>query len=295
MLAARGYPTLLVAAALAVTTSMVACARQSAGPGSAAAPAAQGTVSPGAQPTAELQYLQHSGWIVRTPTHVLVFDYVERLPSGIALPDSLKLTADSFDKRRVMVFVSHGHEDHFDKVVQDWKRARPDIQYVVGAPGVELPGAKVMKPRESWSADGVEVKTTASTDEGVGFLVTVDGLTLYHAGDHARWVDAVDADFMAEIDWLKRAAPRIDIALFPIATGSACEPRAAIADGVRAAARVLAPRVLIPMHVGCPDRLALYAQFGAASATAAPTTQVVAPAARGARFRYAGGSMSARR
>ena len=35
-----------------------------------------------AAPDVDLQYLQHSGWIVRTPMHVLVFEYVERLPSG---------------------------------------------------------------------------------------------------------------------------------------------------------------------------------------------------------------------
>src|SRR5712691_5054529 len=85
-----------------------------------------------AQPAADLQYLQHSGWIVRTAAHVLVFDYVESLPQGNQLPSDLRLTTESFDKRRVVVFVSHGHMDHFSSVIQGWASKRPDIQYIVG-------------------------------------------------------------------------------------------------------------------------------------------------------------------
>ena len=256
--------------------------------------AAAACVTAAAQPTADLQYLQHSGWIVRTRTHVLVFDYVERLPSGVALPSWLKVNADAFGDRRVVVFVSHGHPDHFDPGIREWARTRPDIQFVTGAPDIELPGATIMKPRESWSSQGLVVKTTGSTDEGVGFLVSVDGVTLYHAGDHARWVEALDRDFMAEIQWLKDAGPRIDVAFFPIATGAACEPRLAIRDGVRAAALELLPRVLIPMHVGCPDRLELYARFRADVEPRLPSTQVMSPAQLGQAFRYADAKMTSK-
>jgi hypothetical protein len=62
-----------------------------------------------------------------------------------------------------------------------------DIRYVLGGSEPRLPAAHVMKPREEWTSGGLVVRTTGSTDEGVGFLVSVDGLTLYHAGDHARY------------------------------------------------------------------------------------------------------------
>ena len=247
-----------------------------------------------AQPAVELQYLQHSGWIVRTETHVLVFDYVERLPSGPALPAALRLSADSFDDRRVVVFVSHGHDDHFDAGVGAWARTRPGIQYVVGSPSVELPGAKLMRPRETWSSAGLTVRTTASTDEGVGFLVTVDGVTLYHAGDHARWAESLERAFMSEIDWLKNTGQQIDLAFFPITTGTAgraCDPRPSIWAGVRSAARTLVPRVLIPMHVGCLDRLDLYARFQAEIGPDIAPTQIAAVTRRGQVFRYTAGTL----
>lgn len=234
----------------------------------------------------DLQYLQHSGWIIRTPRHVLVFDYVEQLPSGSALSAPLKLSANTFDERRVIVFVSHGHVDHFDRVIGEWAKERPDIQYVSGGTGIDLPGVKIMHPREAWASDSLTVKTTGSTDQGVGFLVTVDGFTLYHAGDHAEWTESQKQEFMAEIEWLKRAGPPIDVAFFPVATGARCEPRPSIWAGVRAATLRLAPRFMIPMHVGCPDRLDVYADFREKIGPALTATEVIVPKRLGETFRF---------
>jgi len=244
-----------------------------------------------ARSVADLQYLQHSGWIVRTAEHVLVFDYVETSPQGNQLTHDLRVTPESFDKRHVVVFVSHGHADHFSPAVQGWATRRPDIQYVLGWPEASLPGAKVMQPHETWASNGLVVRATGSTDEGVGFLVTVDGLALYHGGDLARWVDQIDPAFMAEIQWLKDTGQPIDIAFFAIATGGPCEPRPAIWEGVRAAAVALSPRVLIPMHVGCSDRLDLYDRFRTEIGSQLGATQVVAPARIGESFRYRSGEM----
>lgn len=245
------------------------------------------------EPGADLQYLQHSGWIVRTANHVLVFDYVERLPSGAELAASLLLGAQAFDERRVVVFVSHGHADHFDPTVFEWSQERPDIEYVLGSLDVERPGVTSMQPREKWSSGGLVVRTTGSTDQGVGFLVAVDGLVLFHAGDHAIWTEIDREAFIAEIQWLRNSGPPIDVALFAIATGAACDPRPSIWEGVRDAALLLAPRVLIPMHVGCPDRLNLYGRFRAEVEGQLPATQVFSPKRLGEAVRYADGKVEA--
>ncbi len=244
--------------------------------------------APGPEPAVELEYLQHSGWLIETPGHVLLFDYVESLSPTKQLPPDLRLSPDSFDERPVVVFVSHGHADHFFPGLKEWAAERPGIRFVVGWPGSGLPGAKVMKPREVWSSGGLRVAATDSTDEGVGFLVSVDGLTVFHGGDLARWSEALDEPFMSEIGWLEEQKQPIDIAFFAVATGAACDPRPAIWQGVRAAARELRPRVLIPMHVGCPDRLDIYERFRKEVGPRLPGTQVVAPSRRGQRFRYDG-------
>jgi L-ascorbate metabolism protein UlaG (beta-lactamase superfamily) len=254
--------------------------------------AAAGAQVPNARPAADLQYLQISGWVVKTSAHVLVFDYVESLPGVDPLPGDISLKPEYFEGRRTMVFVSHGHADHFSPAVAEWSRRRPDIQYVVGWPGANLPGARVLKPRETWSSGGVVVKTTGSTDEGVGFLVTVDGLSVFHAGDHARWDESDDEAFQAEIRWLKGEGGTIDLAFFPIATGAACDPRPSIWRGVRTAALELQPRILIPMHVRCLDKLDLYERFRAEVSGKLGATAVVAPTRRGESFHYQAGKIS---
>lgn len=102
------------------------------------------------------------------------------------MPKDLRPTGESFDERRVVVFISHGHTGHFFPSIGTWAQKRPDIQFVTGWPGANLAGAKVMQIHETWSSGGMTVKATGSTDEGVGFLVSADGLTIPHAGDRAR-------------------------------------------------------------------------------------------------------------
>jgi L-ascorbate metabolism protein UlaG (beta-lactamase superfamily) len=254
--------------------------------------AAAALVAGPSQPSAELQYLQHSAWLVKTSRHTLVFDYVESVPPSTQLPSDLRLSGESFDDRPVVVFISHGHPDHFFPSIGSWALKRPDIQFVVGWPRANVAGAKVIQPHETWSSGGLTVKATGSTDEGVGFLVTVDGLTILHAGDHARWSEADEHAFMAEIRWLKAQDQPIDLAFFPIATGATCDPRPSIWEGVRAAALELAPRVLVPMHVACSDRLDLYERFKKEMGAALPNTEIVAPTQFGEHFHYQAGRMA---
>jgi L-ascorbate metabolism protein UlaG (beta-lactamase superfamily) len=242
--------------------------------------------------TADLRYLQNSGWFVKTAEHALVFDYVEALGPGELLLADLRLKPEDFSGRRTLVFVSHSHGDHFWPGIAEWARVRPDIQYLVGWPAANLPGARFLKPHERWSSDGVVVETTGSTDEGVGFLVKVAGLTIYHAGDLARWSPAADEAFQAEIRWLANAGGRIDLAFFPIATGGRCEPRPSIWHGVRSAARELQPRVLIPMHVHCLDKLGLYERFRVEISGEPGAPVVAAPGRCGQWFHYEAGKIT---
>jgi L-ascorbate metabolism protein UlaG (beta-lactamase superfamily) len=258
---------------------------------------ANGSSAPAAQLSAnghaaEVRYLQHSGWLVQTPAYAFVFDYVGSLPGVPELPGGIAPRASDFGDRTVIVFITHAHEDHYSPEVFTWAAQRPAIQYVVGWP---LEDRKerihVMRPREDWSSGGVRIRTTGSTDEGVGFLVEAEGFSIYHAGDHALWIDAVTQLFLDEIAWLKTKQSAIDLAFFPVATGG-CEPRSSIWKGVETAARELSPRVLFSMHVSCVTSLSLYEEFRAKVAPQLLATQVVAPTERGQRFLYAGGKVS---
>jgi L-ascorbate metabolism protein UlaG (beta-lactamase superfamily) len=82
----------------------------------------------------------------------------------------------------------------------------------------------------------------------VGFLVKVDGLTIFHAGDHA----CKDKNFMApytdEIDYLADKCSNVDLAFLPI-TGCGFNDPEAVKSGIFYALEKLKPEVMFPMHV----------------------------------------------
>lgn len=172
---------------------------------------------------AEVTYLSHSGFAVKTARHFLIFDYYRDSPKGGVLRDGV-IDPRSLARERVAVFVSHGHHDHYNPVIFDWKREIPDIAYVLSddIPARE-PGVHLVSPGKEYELEDLFVRTLASTDEGVAFLVKVDDLTLYHAGDLNwwHWNDEPDEDnrrmaarYQAQIDSLR--GQRIDLAFIPV-------------------------------------------------------------------------------
>jgi hypothetical protein len=106
------------------------------------------------------------------------------------------------------------------------------------------------------------------------------------------WEDSLAPAFDAEIAWLRSLSRPIDIAFFPIAIGRTCEPRPSIFKGVQSAVASLSPRVIVPMHVRCRDRLNLYERFATDLAgLLGRNTTVVAPREIGQRFRYSDGKL----
>ncbi len=245
--------------------------------------------------TLEVRYVQNSGFIVATDQQVLVFDYVRSIPGIEGLPNEVTpWTGRRDDDRPVVVFVTHSHSDHFSPEIFEWAKTHRRIQYVLGFPGATpMQNAHVMSPHESLDVQGLRVRTSGSTDAGVGFLVTIAGVTLFHAGDLALWDEASREAFAAEIAWVKSQGLPVDLAFLPIATGATCEPLPAIWEGVRLATRELGPKVLLPMHVRCVDRLpSVYERFRAEMTVRFPGLEIAAPRRRGDSFRFCDGVLT---
>lgn len=178
------------------------------------------------RPQADIWYLGHSGFAVRTQAHFFIFDYYNDNPvsmtrcldAGVVEPDELR-------NDDVTVFVSHRHPDHYSSKIFTWREKLPRVRYLLSA---DIRSAKqqadaVLKPGQDETVDGVRVRTLDSTDEGVAFLVQADGLTIYHAGDLNWWhwegEPARDNEQMAlkyqrETDKLKGIP--IDLAFVPV-------------------------------------------------------------------------------
>ena len=198
-------------------------------------------------------YLGHSGWAIKTKSRLLIFDYFIRddvpvpedasLNGGFIVPAALK-------DQDVVVFSSHGHGDHYSDRYFEWRETIPNIEYVIGfRPRGVTDELTFMPPRSEQMIGDMKVTTIDSNDEGVGFLVEVDGLTILHAGDHACRKLDMSTEFTSEIDFLAKKAAKIDLAFFAI-RGCGIGAPEAVAKGVMYAANKLKPTVIIPMHSG---------------------------------------------
>ena len=171
---------------------------------------------------AKVWYLAHSGFAVQTESSFLIFDYYLDEPKGGTIEQGV-IDPKELAEKNVIVFVSHNHDDHFNPVVFEWQKTIPNIRYILSNDISEIPNAIMIGPNDTVEQEDLVVKTYRSTDEGVAFLVQIDGLAIYHAGDLNWWhwegepetynIKMAD-DYKKQIDLL--AGERIDLAFVPL-------------------------------------------------------------------------------
>jgi len=239
--------------------------------------------------SAAVWYLGHSGWGLRTANNFLIFDYWENnrksdypcLSNGWIDPEEIK-------DLNVTVFVSHAHGDHYDPVIYEWAEVIPNINYVIGFEPADFPSDRMeyfyTAPRTKTNVDGIEVVTIESNDTGVGFLIKVDDLTIYHAGDHANIEHDFSGPYLAEIDYLAKLKPEIDLAFMPIGHGCGGGDQTAVKLGVYKSLEILKPNVFFPMH--SLNNEYRYEEFIEEAHKDGYKTQMSSPRNKGDRFLY---------
>jgi ankyrin repeat protein/L-ascorbate metabolism protein UlaG (beta-lactamase superfamily) len=199
---------------------------------------------------AYIWYLKHSGWALKTKSALLVFDYWDNdappdeklLANGHVRPEALK-------DLPVYVFVSHEHGDHFDRQILDWKNQIPGITYLFGFEHEPAEGIVSLAPRSQRKIGPLEVTTIRANDAGVGFAVQVDGLTIFHAGDHSNnTLEMEGNDFFPEIDFLAEKGIRPDISFFLNMYGCGSTNPEAFQKGIFYAVDKLKIKSVLPMH-----------------------------------------------
>ncbi len=162
----------------------------------------------------KVTYINHSGFAVETDSALLVFDYYQG-----SLPKPPK-------DKKLFFFVSHYHDDHFGKAIFDTAKTRPDAEYILDKGITTAPRgikATYVDYHREYDVNGAHIKTLRSTDCGVAYLVKIDGVTLYHAGDLHLWLwdgapaiskRAVEISFRMEMNLLKDEV--IDAAFLPV-------------------------------------------------------------------------------
>jgi len=244
-------------------------------------------------------HLGHCGWALKTADHFLIFDYWN---SG-GDPDTPCLANGHIDPaeirdERVYVFVTHEHTDHFDPVIFEWAESLPNVTYIFGfrpelqppyrQEGYSGPEYTYVGPREHTRVDGMDIRTIDANDAGVGFLIEVDGLTLYHAGDHAGWAEGERDGYFAEIDYIAPFVDDLDMAFLNV-TGCHAHDPDALREGTIYTIEALAPKLIIPTHAGGREHIYLQAREEAEGAGI--DTPFCCPANRGDSYVYSDGRL----
>ena len=201
---------------------------------------------------AKIWYLYNSGFAVKTDKHFLVFDYWKQRPKGKGL-DSGVIDPETLIDQDVIAFVSHSHGDHFSRSVLDWGKVIPNFRLVLSDDIPKAPGALMIGPGKQLRQDDFKLETLASNDEGVAFVIDIDGLCVYHAGDLNWWHwegepddynEDMAATYKSQIDLLR--GRRIDLAFVPV------DPRLGVqySWGINYLMETVDVRYVVPMHFG---------------------------------------------
>lgn len=173
----------------------------------------------------KVTYIGHSGFSAELESCVLLFDYY----TG-ELPQWNK-------KKKLYVFVSHKHQDHFNLEIFDLQQEYPDVHYFLGndirlnekylerkhIPGMVKQKITNMGKNRKLVFDHIEIQTLRSTDAGVAFIVRAEGKSIYHAGDLNWWHwegepypfnEDMEKNYKKEIDSIK--GMHFDAAFVPL-------------------------------------------------------------------------------
>ncbi|MEJ5349136.1 MAG: MBL fold metallo-hydrolase [Desulfosoma sp.] len=141
-----------------------------------------------------------------------------------------------------VIFISHEHFDHCSPS-DVAKIQKPETVIVTDAASAKkLSGnVRVVRPGDHLELDGVLVKVLPAynvnkkfhpkTSGMLAFVVTMDGVSYYHAGD---------TDLIPEMKGLQ-----VDIAFLPVSGTYVMDAEEAVE-----AAKTISPKVAIPMHYG---------------------------------------------
>jgi L-ascorbate metabolism protein UlaG (beta-lactamase superfamily) len=141
-----------------------------------------------------------------------------------------------------IILISHEHYDHCSP--EDVKKIRKDSTVIVteAQSAAKLSGdVRVVQPGDKLTVSGIPIEAVPSYNTNktfhpkengwLGFIVTVGGVRIYHAGD---------TDRIPEM-----GSFQVDIALLPVSGTYVMTAEEAVE-----AARMIKPKVAIPMHYG---------------------------------------------
>ncbi|NJF25425.1 metal-dependent hydrolase [Thermococcus sp. Bubb.Bath] len=188
----------------------------------------------------KVKFLGHAAFLIEGSKKILIDPFLSGNPKAAVKPEEVEVD---------LILVTHAHGDHIGDAPEIARRSGAKIvaMYDVANYISEQSGGKVETigmnygPTEIDDIFIVQVPAWHSSSDGIhsignasGFIVKLDGVTIYHAGDTFVFGD------MALFNELYGP---IDVALLPIGGHFTMGPREAAK-----AVELLKPRKVVPMH-----------------------------------------------
>ncbi len=184
-----------------------------------------------------INYIYHSGFLIELDDKCLVFDYY-------------KGEIPSYNKnKKTYIFSSHSHSDHFNKEIFNIFK---DQTFILSSDILQSSKYIQVSKDNEYKIDDIYIKTLGSTDLGVAFLIKVNKLTIFYAGDLHLWhfdddtleeyKQMYDA-YLKEINKLKGEV--IDYAFIVVDS----RLNEFTFEGLELFDKLINPKAIIPMHM----------------------------------------------
>lgn len=228
----------------------------------------------------QIYFLRHSAVCIKLDETLLIFDYYMHKPGG-TIENGFISERDILEAKRVYVFVSHVHPDHFNRCVFDWtyKHVRFILDDTVNG---NIPKNTVHMRRGSvFEDDCIYVRAFGSTDIGSSFFVSYGGISFFHAGDLNDWHWKDDGNvrysrtmsrlFERELKYIQKKAKEIGYAFFPVDKRMGRD----YDSGADLFIKMIKPRYFVPIHfVDFADTLVYREKLKSGDTVVMPVSQI---------------------
>lgn len=216
-----------------------------------------------------ITFIDHSGFYVEMEDACFLFDYY-------------KGTIPMLDPDKALtVFVSHKHADHYNGEIFSLIHQCPNVQFILskGTPvrqyvsSFEEQGIALMEhirlvaknmTQDIMLSNGkiLKLMTLKSTDDGVAYLLSYEGKTIYHAGDLNLWTWKEEDEqsnrnmrikYFTQLEKLR--GMEIDAAFVPLDSRQDSDADA----GLKSFLEVTRSRHVFPMH--CWGKYGIISEF----------------------------------
>lgn len=236
-----------------------------------------------------ITYIYHDCFVVRTSAAILVFDFWKMQASLAAVIPGIAASVTMPAERKalpVYVFVSHFHKDHYNRDIFTWSERVDNIRFIISKDVARharhilnreslykgcrpSPGSvTVLGEGEHYSDACLEVDAFGSTDIGNSYMVRVDGMKIFHAGDLNAWiwkdestheeVAQAISDFKSILIDIRKKCRDIDIAFFPVDSRLGTD----YYEGARIFLQMFRVNYFFPMHFCIMDDNEAYKALG---------------------------------